>query len=313
MDALRTLFEREPAPAGSLPDVLERLYDGGLVIPDGPVDGPGTRPYVVANFVETLDGVISFTGPGQAGGGDVSGFSEADHLVMGLLRARADAVLVGSGTLHEDSGHVRTAEFLLPPLAAEYAALRRQLGRSAAYPLNVVVSASGRLDLEERTFHYPGLRVLIATTHSGAARLSQSPLPAGVEVRAIGGATTTPEEVHPAPGAADGGLAVDASGGPGEGVDPVALLGVLAREYGVRVALHEGGPHLLAAFVAAGVVDELFLTLAPQLAGRAPEMPRPALLEGHAFAPGAAPWGTLLSLKHAGSHLMLRYGLRREA
>jgi riboflavin biosynthesis pyrimidine reductase len=309
VEAIRTLYERDPAPARSLPDSLERLYDGGLLIPDV---GPGGRPYVVANFVATLDGVTSFTGPGQAGGGSVSGFNEADHMVMGLLRAYADAVIFGTGTLHEDSGHVRTAAFVYPPLAAEYAELRRQRRRATPNALNVVVSASGRVNLDEPTFHQPDLHVLIATTVAGAARLAEAALPEGVEVRVIGGTSAAPEEFHPAPGAADGGLALDVSSGPGAGVDPAALLELLAHEYGVRVALHEGGPHLLASFLAAGMLDELFLTLAPQLAGRAPELPRPALLEGHAFQPDAAPWSTLLSLKRAGSHLLLRYALRRD-
>ena len=309
VDTIQTLYERDPAPARSLPDTLARLYDSGLHIPD---DGPGGRPYVVANFVETLDGVTSFTGPGEAGGGSVSGFNEADHMVMGLLRAFADAVIFGTGTLHEDTGHVRTAAFVYPPLAAEYAELRRRRGRAAPNALNVVVSATGRVNLDEPTFHHPDLRVLIATTALGAARLAEVTLPDGVEVRVVGGVSVAPEEIHAAPGAADGGLAVDVTAGTGAGVDPTALLDLLARVYDVRVALHEGGPRLLAAFLAAGALDELFLTLAPQLAGRAPELPRPALLQGHAFQPELAPWATLLSLKRARSHLLLRYLLRRD-
>ncbi len=82
---------------------------------------------------------------------------------------------------------------------------------------------------------------------------------------------------------------------------------LLAREYGVRVALYEGGPTLLASFLGASLVDELFLTLAPQIAGRDGQHSRLALVEGHAFMPKDAPWETLLSVKLAGSHLLLRY------
>ena len=106
IDSIVTLYERELAPASSLPAVLAKHYDGGLVLPE---PAPGARPYVFSNFVETVDGVISFLEPGHAGGGDISGFNEADRFVMGLLRARADAVIFGSGTLHQDTGHVRTA------------------------------------------------------------------------------------------------------------------------------------------------------------------------------------------------------------
>jgi hypothetical protein len=45
------------------------------------------------------DGRVSFSEPRHLGGGDVSGFDERDRRLMGLLRARADAVMVGDGTL----------------------------------------------------------------------------------------------------------------------------------------------------------------------------------------------------------------------
>ncbi len=307
MGPIVTLYERESVPADSLPPDLAERYGGGLVVPEA---GPGGRPYVIANFVETVDGVTSFAEPGHAGGGDISGFSEPDRMVMGLLRARADAVIFGSGTLHQDSGHVRTAPYIYPELADAYAALRRRLGRAEPPPLNVVVSASGRVDLAEPTFHTPDLRALIATTAAGRARLVAAGLPPGVEALAVGGSSDT-EDLDPAPGAADGGVQPATALVAAVGVDPAALLDALGREYRVRVALHEGGPHLLAAFLAAGVVDELFLTLAPQLAGRAAGADRPGLLEGHAFEPGAAPWGRLLSVKRAADHLFLRYTFER--
>lgn len=52
----------------------------------------------------------------------------------------------------------------------------------------------------------------------------------------------------------------------GERVDLPALLGTL-REEGVRALLCEGGPTIHAALEAAGLVDELFLTIAPKLSG----------------------------------------------
>lgn len=290
MDPIITLYERVPAPPQSLPPTLAERYGGGLVVPE---PAPGARPYVIANFVETLDGVISFTEPGHAGGGEISGFNEPDHMVMGLLRARADAVIFGTGTLHQDSGHVRTAPFVYPDLADDYAALRRHLGRASLHPLNVVVTASGHVNLAEPTFHHPDLRVIIATTPAGHAYLSRSPLPPAVEARVVG-APDTP-----------------ASAGQDTGVDPLALLTLLGHEYGVRVALHEGGPTLLGAFLAAGALDEIFLTLAPQVAGRDRASQRPALVEGHAFSPGAAPWSRLESVKRAGEHLFLRYAVVR--
>jgi len=56
-------------------------------------------------------------------------------------------------------------------------------------------------------------------------------------------------------------------------------------------------------------VDELFLTIAPQIAGRTPGMPRLALVEGLAYEIGATPWAELASVRRSGDHLFLRYGL----
>jgi len=285
MHPLNTLYEREPEPAETLAPTLADRYGGGFVV----AEGTAARPYVLANFVSTLDGVVSYNRPGESGGGPVSGESDEDHMVMGLLRARADAVIFGAGSLHGDSGHVRTPAFIYPALAEEYAAYRERLGRTGL-PLNVVVSGSGRVDLREPTFHTPGLHVLIATTATGATRLASDTLPPGVEVRAI---TDTESDTT------------------AESIPLDALLELLGRDYAVRVALTEGGPKLLAGFVTAGALDELFLTLAPQLAGRDAANPRLALVEGLAFSPATAPWSELISLKRAGSHLLLRYRFQR--
>lgn len=280
LESIVTLYEREPAMPETLPPTLAMAYDGGFVVPEG----MAARPYVIANFVASLDGVIAYDTPGAQGGGAISGGSKPDHLVMGLLRAVADAVVFGAGSLREDKGAIRTPGFIYPPFADEYAALRAQLGKAQPQPLCVVVSASGSIDLNDSVLRQPEQQTLLATTAAGAERLSVESLPPDMEVLAL--AAT-----------ADGGVA------------PLALLETLGRDYGVRVALHEGGPRLLASFLAAGALDEVFLTLAPQLAGRSDESRRPALLEGHAFTPQTAPWSTLLSAKRAGSHLFLRYGL----
>jgi riboflavin biosynthesis pyrimidine reductase len=283
MKTMHTLYERAPAPANTLPPELAAAYDGGLVVPDGQL---GERPYVLVNFIETLDGVISYTQPGEPYQGTVGGKSDIDHMVMGILRARADAVIFGSGSLREDKGHIHTPAFVSPPQAEAYADMRAMLGKSETQPLSVVMSASGKIDLDERTFHAPGLRVIVVTTAVGAERLRGETLPAGVEVR-------------PVDGAADG------------AVDVLAMLRLLADDYGVRVALNEGGPLVLASFLAVGAVDELYLTLAPQLAGRAAERPRRALVEGAAFSPADAPNARILSVKQAGEYLFLRYAIKR--
>ena len=47
--------------------------------------------------------------------------------------------------------------------------------------------------------------------------------------------------------------------------------------------------------------------MAPQVAGRSPDAPRLALVEGVAFAIDDAPWSRLISVMRTESHLFLRY------
>lgn len=241
------------------------------------------RSYVVGNFVSTLDGVVSYAIPGLLGGGPVSGHSIEDAFVMGLLRAHADAVLFGAGTLHGDWGHVRTAAFVFPEAERDYAELRRSLGKRSLHPLNVVVSGSGRVDLAEPTFHTPGLEALVVTSGEGRARLEaeHGGAPKGTQIVVVGD--------HPP-------------------LAPEAISALLYADFGVRLLLHEGGPTLFGSFLAAAVVDELFLTLAPSVAGRTKEGPRPGLAQGVGFHPESAPGFELVSVKSAGEHLLLRYG-----
>ncbi|HXP64074.1 MAG TPA: hypothetical protein VN815_01255, partial [Steroidobacteraceae bacterium] len=64
-----------------LPQELSRVY-GDFRLPL-----PKSGFYVYSNFVSTLDGVVSLQVKGHSGGGDISGFSMQDRMVMGLLRA----------------------------------------------------------------------------------------------------------------------------------------------------------------------------------------------------------------------------------
>src|SRR5271168_775918 len=114
--SLRTLLETTrgrglPLP---LPPRLSRLY-GTFRLPV-----PRSGPLVFSNFVSTLDGVVSLQVKGHSGGGDISGFSGQDRMVMGLLRAAADAVIVGSGTLAADPEHLWTPQAICPELGDEY-------------------------------------------------------------------------------------------------------------------------------------------------------------------------------------------------
>jgi riboflavin biosynthesis pyrimidine reductase len=67
------------------------------------------------------------------------------------------------------------------------------------------------------------------------------------------------------------------------------MMQFLHSQFGVQILLHEG-PTLFGQFLAAEAVDELFLTLSPQIAGRAERTNRPRIVQGAEFAPISAPW-----------------------
>jgi riboflavin biosynthesis pyrimidine reductase len=241
---------------------------------------PQRRPHIISNFVTTLDGVVSLNERGHAAGGDISGFSRQDRMVMGLLRAMADVVIVGAGTLRAGPEHIWTAEHIYPALAADYQKLRASLQKYEP-PLNVIVSASGRLDLRLPVFASGKVPVLIVTTPAGAERLrKQKSHHSTVEVRSV-----------------------RSSGA----IRARSILAQVAKLKPATLILVEGGPQLLADFYAQQVMAEQFLTLAPQLAGRDNADGRPGLIMGRTFAPRNPLWGTLVDLKRGSSHLFLRY------
>jgi riboflavin biosynthesis pyrimidine reductase len=262
-----------------LPNRLRAVYDGDLRFPAASIG----RPYVVANFVSTLDGVVSFNLPRQLEGGQISGSNEGDRFIMGLLRASADAVMIGSGTFRAvGSKGLWTPEFVFPSAKDLYRQYREKVLKKPNYPLVVVVSGTGNLDLQSATFHKPDATVLIITTERGKRRLVRSGADGFAEVRAT---------------------RVSAKGG----IEPSAILQLLWQEFSVRFLLHEGGPTLLGGFLAGALVDELFLTIAPQIAGRISAHPRPGLVEGFEFSPHTARWWRLLSVRQAADYVYLRY------
>src|SRR5438045_9520121 len=100
---LESLFDMERGQDLPLPPDLATLF-GRLQFP------PHLhRPYIIGNFVTTLDGVVSLGEPGYSRGGEISGSNQHDRMVMGLLRAIADAVIVGAGTLRSVPTHRSTA------------------------------------------------------------------------------------------------------------------------------------------------------------------------------------------------------------
>ena len=267
MQALEVLYEKEGLPSAPLPAGLSELYGG---------DAGFAGPRVYANFVSSLDGIVALAEPGVSSGSAISGRSEADRFVMGLLRALAGAVLVGAGTLRDDPGHLWRPSYIHPPSSALFADLRRRLGLPEE-PLLAIVTASGALDPGERALSEGAL---VLTSQAGAARL-RGILPGAAEVVGLPGE--------------EGRIALR---------DAVSEL----RSRGHETILTEGGPHVIGELLRESLLDELFLTLSPVLAGRA--QGRLGLVEGIELLPAAGAWAELASLRRHGSHLFLRYVLR---
>ena len=280
MEQINTLLDRTTGLAATvLPDGLRVRYGGDLLFP-----AHDDQPYVIGNFVSTLDGVVSFEVPGKSGGSEISGFNEVDRFIMGLLRASACAVIIGAGTLRATApGHLWLPEHIYPEARELYAQYRREVLAKAEPPLNVIVSGHGDVDLQRAAFRVPGVRTLVVTSPNGRELLIRNGVTAlgPVEVRVIES--------------------------PDGKIDPPAILKLLHREFGVKLVLHEGGPALFGDFVAGGCVDEIFLTVSPQFAGRDGKRPRPGVIAGTAFPPETAPWLRLVSVKHSADHLYLRY------
>jgi riboflavin biosynthesis pyrimidine reductase len=259
---------------------LRELYDGDLHFPTPPAQ----RPFVIGKFVSTLDGVISYKSKGHAGGSTISGSDPADRFIMGLLRASAGAVMVGARTVHDVSPKgLWIPEYTYPDAKRLYTEYRVNVLHRPEYPLVVIVSGSGRLELERAIFRTPGVPTAVITTSAGRDELAKA------------GATKLGSvQVH----------ALDASGG---SIAPLAILRLLYLQFGVRMLLHEGGPTLFGQFLAAEAVDALFMMLSPQIAGRKADAIRPALVQGVEFVPDSAPWFQLLSVKQKAEHPYLRY------
>ncbi len=264
LSAFEVLFEAD-VPSYALPEKLGRLYG-----PLGFVDR-----VVYSNFVSSVDGVVTL-GSGVSAGSVISGKNPADRFLMGLLRACADAVVIGVGTLRATPGHLWTPAHVFPDFATEFAALRSKLGRSPE-PRLVILSNRGELD-----FDHPALKgALILTTKDGAERCSGR-VPHTCEVISLG---------------------------KGKSVNIKRAFAELTR-LGYQVVLSEGGPHVIGELIKAELLDEMFLTLSPVLAGRNKER-RLGMVEGAELLPKVPVWSRLLSARRQADFLFLRYGLPR--
>jgi riboflavin biosynthesis pyrimidine reductase len=258
---LEVLFDVAGGDTG-LPARLEERYGGPLNL---------ATDVVYSNFVASVDGIVAIHDV-RASSAVISGGYDADRFVMALLRASADAVVIGAGTLREHSGPW-TAAASYPSLAEDFAGLRRQEGR-AEDPRLVVMTASGRL---EPTDVLRG--ALVLTTADGARHLDGT-LP-DAEVVALG----DDRQVR------------------------ARRVVEHLRELGMRRILTEGGPTVMADFIGEGVVEDVFLTVAPVLAGAGAPGERSTLTPGLELLPDRRFEGRLSSVRRDGSFLFLRYSM----
>lgn len=156
--------------------------------------------------------------------------TQADKEVFGLLRGLADVVLVGAGT-------ARTEGYRGPHPKPEHAERRAAHGQRPA-PVLALVSASLTLDPESDLF--TGAERTIVITHGGSSRAARDRLAEVADVVVAGD----------------------------DRVDLAAAVAALDRRQLARI-LCEGGPSLLGGLLAAGLLDELCLTVSAKAVGGA--------------------------------------------
>ncbi|GIX07284.1 MAG: diaminohydroxyphosphoribosylaminopyrimidine reductase [Candidatus Poribacteria bacterium] len=172
--------------------------------------------------------------------------SSADRRHLQRLRAEADAVLLGAGTVAADD-----PPFRLPRPLQE---ARRSSGRPPT-PIRVVLSGRGSVSPKARLFFGHQSPAVVLTSDAVPPERFQ--------------ALQTVAEVHQC--------------GSSGRVDLETALNLLAERYGVQRLLVEGGGTVNFAFLAADRVDEVYATLSPVLIGGR-EVPTPVDGPGLPFA-----------------------------
>lgn len=193
----------------------------------------------------------------------------ADRALFHALRLPVDAVLAGAGTVRaERYGRIIREE--------AGRSLRRSRGMSAE-PLACIASRSLAIDTAIPLLAEPDAQVLVLTASEGGL------------------------------GDCSAGVGYVRAGVGGE-LDLAAALHALGEEHGVQLLLCEGGPHLAGSLLTAGLLDELFLSLSPRLAGGDPEGGGPLrILAGPELLPPVEL--SLLGVLEHDSGLFVRYGV----
>jgi riboflavin biosynthesis pyrimidine reductase len=277
-------------------DAEPSLFEHGGYAPYGKLGFPAPhaeRPWTYANFVQSIDGVASFKGR-HASGSDISQSAE-DRWLMDLLRAHADAILMGVNTLVEEtlsSPQLNGGRGPVYRIEDESLRdLRAKLGRGREKV--IFVSASGSLDPRAyRVFDGDLMDAAILTTAAGAARLQARA--AGVAVIVAGEDKT---------------------------IDLSFAVHLLRTKMSIGNLLCEGGPTLYGSMARAKLIDEKFVTVSPVEVGLLvpPEQEpspgahatqpnvRPTTFMYAGFTRENAPWWRWMSCRRVGDHQFNRY------
>ena len=93
---------------------------------------------------------------------------------MGICIASADAIMVGARTVHDVSPEgLWIPEYTYPEAKHLYSDYRVNVLSKPRYPIVVIVSGSGRLELERAVFRATGVRTVIITTPAGKDELAK--------------------------------------------------------------------------------------------------------------------------------------------
>jgi riboflavin biosynthesis pyrimidine reductase len=266
-------FEILSGDSGGAPRSAERAYGGALQFPDAP------RPYVVVNFVASIDGVASLGITDGTDSTKIGASSRADRYLMALLRASADVVVVGAGNLRATPGHQWVPAAVAGDAAAAIKEYRAERHGSPEPPPLVVVSASGDLPAHV-ALDQPATSTAVLTTAPGAAKVRRA---------------------HP--------LAQVIEAGTSGLIDGAEIIAAVSSAFGLGLVLCEGGPSLFGSLLAARAVQELFLTVSPRIAGREHDEARLEIVSAWAADPDALRRASLASVRRSDDHLFLRYRL----
>jgi riboflavin biosynthesis pyrimidine reductase len=252
-------------------------------------------PHTYLMFVTTIDGIAVPLEPGQRGGLEIALRHVKDHpaSIGGLTDNRAlqygwasaDTVLGGAGILRDNTGatwYPRDKD------------LQDLMKKKVRKPVRAVVTGTGELDLKHPVLNPKNneWQPVIFTTRRGVEKLKEQAKHLATKGEMPGEQTKTHSM----------GDAV---------VDLAKVMTILRKDYDTQLLDIQGGPILAAEVMKAKLVNEVRLTVSPQVMGdlNSEGKRRPGFINGLHFGLDNSPLAELEALGVSGSHLFLRYSM----